>query len=258
MAKILTTMAYNLANLALQRPARLGYDDDKNCYFVDDKSDRLYIAHPRRNWRYKRGISNTVDRLAGNYHLDKITFSDGDVFIDCGANAGELAVWAKSKNIAYHGFEPDDKAADVCDLNAFDGDKKTVRKCLWFEDTTLKFYEKTDTADSSVFEIEQYDDFHEVPAITLDGFCKEQQIKKIKLLKVEAEGAEPEVIQGAAKILRSTGYVAVDCSYERGKTQEHTLIEVFKTLSDAKFELIAARMKTRCTFLFQNTQTETK
>jgi len=256
MAKTLTKIVYNLANIVLQRPSRLGYDADRKCYFIDDKVERLFIAHPRRNWRYKRGITSTISKLANNYHLSKIDFSEGDIFIDCGANAGELAVWAKERNLAYHAFEPDGKAADVCDLNAFDGAKKTNRKCLWYENTTLKFYEKTDTADSSVFEIEKYDDFQEVPAITLDDYCTDNNIEKIRLFKLEAEGAEPEVLQGAARVLEFTDYVAVDCSYERGKTQQHTLIEVVENLNEQGFKLIAARMKVRCTFLFQNSQSQ--
>ena len=46
----------------------------------------------------------------------------------------------------------------------------------------------------------------------LDNF----NFKKIKLLKVEAEGAEPEVLLGTAKILKRIEFISVDCGPERG------------------------------------------
>ena len=52
----------------------------------------------------------------------------------------------------------------------------------------FNFFTKAGTADSSLFEIENYDDKLQVDCITLDSL----NIKDIKLLKIEAEGAEPE------------------------------------------------------------------
>ncbi len=245
-------LVQNIISIILRRPQRLYFDDKRGLYYVEDGALKIYIAHPRRGRRYRRGIANLIKRLAGHYYFDEIKTSPGDCFIECGANIGELSFWARDRELSYYAFEPDNIAADACDLNAFDGQTKVMRVCLWKEKTNLKFYEKTDTADSTVFEIEKYDKFYEVPAITLDDFCQEREIYHIKLLKVEAEGAEPEVLLGSLKMLSAIDYIAVDCGYERGMSQKHTLIEVNRILSENGFVMTQARMKKRYTFLFEN------
>ena len=62
--------------------------------------------------------------------------------------------------------------------------------------------------------------------------------KNIKLLKVEAEGFEPEVIEGAEETLIRTEYICVDFGSERGIEQENTVIEVNNILLKNNFDLI--------------------
>jgi FkbM family methyltransferase len=247
---MLTTAFYNVVNIALMRPVRIGYDSDSALYFVRDGQEKLYIAHSMRNLRYKRGIKGSRDRLAGIYHLDQVTYQAGDVFIDCGAHVGELGMWVRDNDVEYHGFEPDDDAANACDQNLFGGEKNINRCCLWHQDTTVKLHKKTNTADSSVLEIKSFTEACEVPAIRLDSYCKDKGITRVRLFKLEAEGAEPEVLQGATEMLGFTDYVTVDCGYERGLKQEHTVVEVANMLCDRGFRLAAARMTKRATFLF--------
>ena len=58
---------------------------------------------------------------------------------------------------------------------------------------------------------------------TLNKFFKKSKLGKIKLLKLEAEGYEPEILLGANKILDKIEYIAIDGGYERGKNSEETL-----------------------------------
>ena len=62
--------------------------------------------------------------------------------------------------------------------------------------------------------------------------------KNIKLFKVEAEGFEPEVIEGAVETLKRTEYLCVDFGSERGVEQENTVIEVNNILLKNNFALI--------------------
>ena len=43
---------------------------------------------------------------------------------------------------------------------------------------------------------------HKVHVITLDGYCEENDIKKIDVMKVDVEGAEMQVFKGANNVLR--------------------------------------------------------
>ena len=46
---------------------------------------------------------------------------------------------------------------------------------------------------------------------------QEKNIKRIKFFKIEAEGAEPEVLEGSKNSLKIIDYIGVDGSHERGK-----------------------------------------
>ncbi len=54
-----------------------------------------------------------------------------------------------------------------------------------------------------------------IKSVTLDNFFKHKIQKRIKLIKIEAEGAEPEILQGALKLLKKTEFVSIDVSPER-------------------------------------------
>ena len=60
---------------------------------------------------------------------------------------------------------------------------------------------------------------------------------QIKLIKVEAEGQEPEVLEGSLNTLKNIEYIAVDFGFERGLNQENTINSVNNILTKNNFEL---------------------
>ena len=48
---------------------------------------------------YGRGASFRLETLGKFYFLDKLTFTNGDKIIDCGANLDEINLFFKRKNI---------------------------------------------------------------------------------------------------------------------------------------------------------------
>lgn len=44
----------------------------------------------------------------------------------------------------------------------------------------------------------------DVPAITLDEFCEREKISAVHILKMDAQGAERQILQGAAKLLENS------------------------------------------------------
>ena len=62
--------------------------------------------------------------------------------------------------------------------------------------------------------------------------------KKIKLIKLEAEGFEPEILQGLKKYLNYVEYITIDCGFERGIKQESTITECTNYLIQNNFEMI--------------------
>ena len=222
-------------------------------YVVNDGVDNVYTCRRSRLYRYFFGIRKQCNELAGQYMLDKIDFAQGDVVVDCGANNGEIGLWAKSKKVAYYAFEPEILESRCCDLNNFDGAPRPFRKGLWFEKTILRWYSKPESADSSLIALNETENVTSIETSTLADFVTEQGIERIRLFKLEAEGAEPEVLQGALAVLDKIDYIAVDCGYERGAEKNHTFMEVYTILKEHGFEIIAAEFK-RVVFLFKNTR----
>ncbi|WP_333254526.1 MULTISPECIES: FkbM family methyltransferase [unclassified Microcoleus] len=49
-----------------------------------------------------------------------------------------------------------------------------------------------------------------IPAITLDGICRERNLPSPYLIKVDVDGQELDVLAGATEILQQTEYVIVE------------------------------------------------
>lgn len=242
----------NKGNALIGRPHRLHPLRDDGLHRVTHGEEDIVICRRGRHRRYKRGVSQCVDRLAREYGLSVVTDTIGGVFIDCGANVGELGLWALRGGMTYHAFEPESLEADCIDLNTYDGAPKTRRQALWHKAETLTFYSAPDSADSSVFQISQAVGSVEVQAIPLDDAGIALSDTGPNILKLEAEGAEPEILDGAQNTLPKLHYIAVDCGYERGAEKRHTFIDVCDRLLPLGFRPVEADLR-RVTILFKNT-----
>ena len=76
--------------------------------------------------------------------------------------------------------------------------------------------------------------------------------ERVKLLKVDAEGAEFEVINGAKNLLSRIEFIAIDLGFEKGIKQESTAPPVFNFLFENAFVLLAIAKNER--YLFQNSK----
>ena len=68
---------------------------------------------------------------------------------------------------------------------------------------------------------------------TLDSFKIKE---KIKLLKVDAEGFEPEVLNGSVLTLKKTEYVSIDFEQKEDKS-DTTVVQVNEFLYENNFSL---------------------
>ena len=79
----------------------------------------------------------------------------------------------------------------------------------------------------------------------------ELEDRKIKLLKIDAEGHELEVIKGAEKILNNIEYITVDMGAEKNSGSENTVASVINYLLNKKFIMVSFK-ENRTTGLFKN------
>lgn len=239
----------NLKNIARGRNYRIAPTSENQIFVVSDADASLNICRFSRHNRSKNGIMNGVTAVAMQYNLHHIRNTQGGVFIDCGANIGELGLWASSTGMNYIAFEPEELEARCCDLNNYVGAENTYRIALWHKNTELTFFSKPDTADSSLIEMSAYNTKKTVQAKRLDHVLEGTRFGGTVILKVEAEGAEPEILMGAANIIDNVDYVALDCGYERGKQRDHTFIEANSILVAYGFTPVQANFR-RLTVLY--------
>lgn len=74
----------------------------------------------------------------------------------------------------------------------------------------------------------------------LDVFCKKNNIRKIDILKIDTEGHEIKVIQGASKILKNTKIVLVEI-LETKKNYLKKFNKINKLLTDLDFKLVITK-----------------
>lgn len=66
-----------------------------------------------------------------------------------------------------------------------------------------------------------------VELVTIDEYCRGNQINVIDLLKIDVEGLEMDVLEGAKAILKEVGirFIYTECIFEPDDSSPHTLFE---------------------------------
>jgi len=228
-------------------------DPGTGVMIVHDSRTKLHFARTERVMRYVKGIDALLDRLSADYFLNQVDLRPGDCVVDCGANIGEVSVALRRREPALRivTIEPEPLEAVCADMNVHSGRHESIRRALWNCETELKFYSSTDTADSSLFEPPVPNIVTAVQTTTLEKLMTEMRINHIRLLKLEAEGAEPEILIGAGEALSRIDFIAADLGPERGLKQEQTATPVINYLLNRGFELIDMRFD-RVVCLFRN------
>lgn len=223
---------------------------NKNYYIVHNKNE-IYYPKDRLN-RIFIGFEKRLKILIDTYGLEMVSFKDGDTFLDCGANIGEVyfAINEIQKSIDYIAFEPDKEAFNFLAKNCENYNNVILNNfALSNLDGTAELFIDSDGANSSLFDFGT-NKKTVVNTKRLDSLNFE---KKIKFLKIDAEGFEPEVLQGAKQLFNQIEFISVDYGKERGVLQESTLVNVLNYLYQNNFEIIY-QSEIRPVGLFKNTK----
>lgn len=218
----------------------VSYDGDSNLFAINDGEKKHYFGNLLRGLNvYKRGLSKRSEKLFNSYFLNTINFAKSDLVIDCGANYGDL--WLALKNkidpSCYVTFEPGILEHSAITHNAPNGAHN--RLGLSNKEGEVTFYVNEKDADSSVVEPSHFTHVISIQTVTLSSYVEANKISRIKLLKLEAEGFEPEILEGAKPVLDKIEYIALDGGYERGVKQEETFSAANNILLSAGFEMVS-------------------
>lgn len=227
----------NMNQSLRNRPVRFAYHHDIDLYSANSHGKQVYFSERMRGiWLYSKGIEPRGREIFDSYFLDSVNIKESDIIIDCGANYADLYIHlsAQAPDVRYIAFEPSPREFLCVQKNSHG---EHYPKALYNTTGTIKLYISSTGADSSVIEpSEGYNQTIDIETISLNVFAAD--MPAIKLLKLEAEGAEPEILEGADEVLHKIEYIAADGGAERGMSEESTIEAITNYLLIRDFELI--------------------
>jgi FkbM family methyltransferase len=161
---------------------------------------------------------------------------DGGAFLDVGANIGATACMVRSIRPDANIFclEPSPKAFHYLQKNA-DPHMRLFNTAAGRQEGVVDFYEADFLAGSSLSrKLEGYDDQRKTTPVkitSLDRLCADYDIRNVRLVKVDVEGFEFDVLKGAEAIIARDNPVFV-CEFNsyaiaaNGKESPYSLLEL--------------------------------
>ena len=245
----LYTILFNLRSFLIGNKAKVFFGG--NIYFIKEKGLKnivyFFSKEIQGSYAYKFGLKRRAKKLSEEYLLNKISFNENDKILDCGANNGDLKLWFHLNHleIEYVAFEPSIDEFKCLAKNTAPSTCHNI--ALWKSNETKTFYVNSQSADSSIIKPRYVEEEIKVKAMRIENFID----KRIKLLKLEAEGAELEILIGAGDKLKLIDFISADLGFEKGLKQESTFIPVTNYLFNRGFQLVEVNHK-RCVALFRN------
>jgi len=167
---------------------------------------RFGPLHVRENFG---DITNVVDLLYHDVYRVRALAAPGAIF-DAGANVGIAAMAFASCNPGrpVYCFEPVPENAALIRLNC--PGAEIIGKALGSEPGAVRLHVDPDNVIASRIDTAWKTREVEFEVITLDDFKRERGIDEVALLKLDVEGMEVDILDGASATLRSTAEVVLE------------------------------------------------
>jgi len=201
---------------------------DGQWWAVEPGAERnLALTRPKDVLRLligRGGIDGKLAKKADRYQdaASGVVVQPGDRVVDCGAFLGEFALGVRKRASEIVCLEPDPRSYGA--LSATVADDETIQarqQAAWrSDDDPLRMTLGADPSETSALEL---DDGRVVGAVDAETVALNDFVDA-DFAKIEAEGAEPEVLEG----LGSTAIpkLAVNCDPERdGETPRDAVVE---------------------------------
>jgi FkbM family methyltransferase len=161
----------------------------------------------------------------------------GMTFVDVGANVGYFTLLAASLGARVVAYEPTltvmERLRENVALNGFD-QVTVVNAAVAEKPGTLTFYASPDDPEANNL-FGQGDHAVDVAAVSLDEDLAERGIQKVDLLKIDAEGAEPLVLAGAAALLKSGATIVIEVNPVALRSANATPADVLDKLQSSGY-----------------------
>lgn len=159
---------------------------------------------------------------------------ENDTFVDVGANVGYYSILA-SRIVGEKGqvisIEPYPSTAEVLGLNVRINNLRNIRlvpKVAWSKKSTISMHVPTGHYGwATTYGKWRESESCSVEAMPLDAICEE--VASVKLLKIDVEGSEYQVLRGARETLKKARYVILEVSRDTDR--------VMRLLGRASFKI---------------------
>jgi len=192
------------------------------CYlkpkFIEVEGCKIYLNLQDQTISDRLVINNAYEQF--ETQIIKKEVKEGDVVLDIGANIGYYTVilsklvGEKGKIIA---FEPDPENFVLLKKNVKINNCENVtlvQKAVSDETRKLKLYLSEDNkGDHRIYDAGEGRKYIEIEAISLDDYFKNYS-RKIGLIKMDIQGAEPVAIQGMTLLLEKNKDVKIITEFE--------------------------------------------
>lgn len=236
-------------------------------YTVNHSSKSLISRIVPNNYQYKPGSMRVIERNGVYMKLDVsdyvghyiyFGFADqgltnlfalckpGAVMVDVGSNIGYVLLKMAQiggTNSKVYGFEPDPVNYQACatnvKLNAF---KNISLLNIGLGSEEQELYLGVHTVSNRggnrvVAEVDMAIDSARIQVVKLDEFVSEHRIEKIDLIKIDVEGYELHVLQGAAHTLQTSKPILfIELDDTNLKAQGHSSKELVKFVKELGYE----------------------
>lgn len=190
----------------------------------DDTTRFCFMGYRRLNrYFYPNGLERRIKALERKYCIEQCQIEKGDIVVEVGANVGEFTLGASRHASVVYSFEPDPNCNTCLKENTHKKDNvEVIPKAASDSNSHQEFYVSSEDADSSLIQPKIYAQKIEVETIRLDSWMETRKLSGIDFLKIEAEGAEREVLEGLGMKIKNVKKVSVDGGRERyGEATAH-------------------------------------
>jgi FkbM family methyltransferase len=143
----------------------------------------------------------------------------GGLFFDVGAHVGLVSfqIAHRRPDVRVIAFEPNAEAAEAWRRNRRlnpSAQVELVHTALADRVGAVRMLARS--TDLGATRVSSHGTGVEVPATTLDAYCTSSSINRIDAMKIDVEGFEPEVLEGASGLIRSGGVGSLLVEFNEG------------------------------------------
>jgi len=184
----------------------------RNCWLVTKRARAtekgITLLSPTPKFLGLRTLKGFEDKFEKFFKIEK-----GDTVLDVGACIGDttvpMAIKTGDKGIVIT-VEPEPNNISFLKANTSKfSNVWIIEKAAWNRKEPLQFYIHSTPTGHSI--IDQFEDYIEVQADTLDNIVKAWD--RIDFAKMDVQGAELQVLEGAEEMLRKTRKIVVETHY---------------------------------------------